>query len=168
MEEEGQFDDAEVELIGFKMEQRKMIESSGEEIFSDEYSDEGYDGDYSVVRQAAGRVPGAGVQTANLKNFQPSEKMFKKFSNKINVDKYEGPALNLIQEQDKRIDKVRFIHSCENTFFIKNCWTRSGSNKSEEFWYFLKFFLWNSRKIEKQGFSWRDMDWILFLINCIR
>lgn len=44
-----------------------------------------------------------------MSNFQPSEKLFKKFTNKINVDKYEGPkipqhAANRLTEATRKQD----------------------------------------------------------------
>jgi len=39
--------------------------------------------------------------------FQPSEKVFKKFYDKIKVEKYEGPAFNKVVEQNRRAEKER-------------------------------------------------------------
>lgn len=39
--------------------------------------------------------------------FQPSEKLFKKFYDKIRVEKYDGPAFNKVVEQNRRADKER-------------------------------------------------------------
>jgi len=104
--EAGQFDDAVVDAIGFELKKKTIIDdfSEEDEVYSD-YSDEGYDDDYSVVRPSGSANPGN--PSSNLKTFQPSEKLFKKFTHKINVDKYEGPARNLIQEQNKKNDKDR-------------------------------------------------------------
>ena len=54
-----------------------------------------------------------------LSKFQPSEKLFKRYDDKIKVDKYEGPAFNKVLEQGKRADKDRFVRS-NYTYEIKN------------------------------------------------
>ena len=43
-----------------------------------------------------------------LSKFQPSEKLFKRYDDKIKIDKYEGPAFNKVLEQGKRADKDRY------------------------------------------------------------
>lgn len=57
-----------------------------------------------------------GVNTQNVSNkmtnYQPSDKLFRRYANKINVEKYEGPSLpghaaNLLIENDKRVEKER-------------------------------------------------------------
>jgi len=107
MELEGQFDDAEVEIIGFKLKSDAKIDSDYDEEDS-EFSDEGYDDEYADLKSSAKANPSQhGVVGASVKNFQPTEKLFKKFENKINVDKYELPTRNVLQEQSKRIDKDR-------------------------------------------------------------
>lgn len=48
-----------------------------------------------------------------LTNYQPTEKLFKKYTNKINVEKYEGPtslpnlAVNALIKNDRRLDADR-------------------------------------------------------------
>jgi RIO kinase 1 len=47
-----------------------------------------------------------------MTNFQPSEKLFKKYTNRINVEKYEGPqlpnyAINTVLEKDRRQENER-------------------------------------------------------------
>lgn len=47
-----------------------------------------------------------------ITNYQPTDKLFRRYANKINVEKYEGPTLpghaaNLLIENDKRIEKER-------------------------------------------------------------
>lgn len=56
----------------------------------------------------------ANAQTSSDKvtNFQPSEKVFKKYLNKINVEKYEGPQLphkpaNELMEANRKVDADR-------------------------------------------------------------
>ncbi|CAD1479178.1 unnamed protein product, partial [Heterotrigona itama] len=62
------------------------------------------------------------IQTQNINtqnvsnkitNYQPSDKLFRRYANKINIEKYEGPTLpghatNLLIENDKRVEKDRF------------------------------------------------------------
>jgi RIO kinase 1 len=50
--------------------------------------------------------------TSKVTKFQPSEKVFKRFANKINVEKYEGPsglgqAINPVLEKARKADKER-------------------------------------------------------------
>jgi hypothetical protein len=47
-------------------------------------------------------------------SYQPQEKQLKRFINKINVEKYEGPALpdyaaNLLIESSRKFDAERYI-----------------------------------------------------------
>ncbi|XP_043787193.1 serine/threonine-protein kinase RIO1 isoform X2 [Apis laboriosa] len=62
------------------------------------------------------------IQTQNINaqnisdkitNYQPLDKLFRRYANKINIEKYEGPILpghaaNLLIENDKRVEKDRF------------------------------------------------------------
>ena len=62
------------------------------------------------------------IQTQNINtqnvsnkitNYQPSDKLFRRYANKINIEKYEGPnlpghATNLLIENDKRVERERF------------------------------------------------------------
>lgn len=57
----------------------------------------------------------ANAQTASNKvsSFQPSEKLFKKYTNKINVEKYEGPqlpnhAINTLLESNRKAEADRY------------------------------------------------------------
>lgn len=48
-----------------------------------------------------------------ITNYQPSDKLFLRYANKINIEKYEGPTLpayaaNLLIENNKRVEKDRF------------------------------------------------------------
>ncbi|KZC14712.1 Serine/threonine-protein kinase RIO1 [Dufourea novaeangliae] len=56
------------------------------------------------------------INTQNISkkitNYQPSDKLFRRYANKISMEKYEGPSLpvhaeNLLIENDKRIEKDR-------------------------------------------------------------
>lgn len=51
-------------------------------------------------------------QSNRVSDYQPQEKLFKRFLNKINVEKYEGPALpnhaaNKLIENARRVDADR-------------------------------------------------------------
>ena len=110
MEVDGQFEDAEVEVIGARLERDIKFESDdeAENGWSDDLSDEGCEGDEYVDFKMSGRS-NPNQQSAggtSLKTYQPSEKLFKKFEHKINIDKYEAPTRNVLQEQSKRNDKV--------------------------------------------------------------
>ncbi|KAG4066712.1 hypothetical protein HA402_007348 [Bradysia odoriphaga] len=57
----------------------------------------------------------ANAQSSSNKvsSFQPSDKLFKKFTNKINVEKYEGPslpnhAINTLMENSKKMESDRY------------------------------------------------------------
>lgn len=48
-----------------------------------------------------------------ISSFQPSDKLFKKFTNKINVDQYDGPrlpnhAINTLMENSKKLESERY------------------------------------------------------------
>ena len=52
------------------------------------------------------------TQSNKVTDYQPQEKLFKRFLNKINVEKYEGPALpnhaaNKLIENTRRVDADR-------------------------------------------------------------
>lgn len=52
------------------------------------------------------------MSTNKLTNYQPSEKLFPKYANKINVEKYEGPPLphkaaNLLIQTERRLENDR-------------------------------------------------------------
>jgi hypothetical protein len=89
-----------------------------EEDYDDDDDDDEFDAycqGKSLSKSGGGSSSGSSCQqqqalnssVTSAKKFQPTEKLFKKFSHKINVDRYEGPALNLVQEQDRRTDKDR-------------------------------------------------------------
>ena len=133
MVDSGQFEDADAELSGagekaavaatLAIADLHLTNSIGH-VDVDDYEDEeddddddDYDDDNDDFQAYGGSKSGSNNSHSNqqsmnakvtsVKNFQPTEKLFKKFSHKINVDKYEGPALNRVQEQDRRIDKER-------------------------------------------------------------
>lgn len=52
------------------------------------------------------------LNTSKLSNYQPNEKLFPKFANKINVEKYEGPPLshqtaNFLIQTERRLENER-------------------------------------------------------------
>ncbi|KAK0079889.1 hypothetical protein PV325_011722 [Microctonus aethiopoides] len=80
------------------------------------------DDDWDLEENASGqksRLRNANVQNKNAQtasnkvtNYQPSDKLFRRYSNKINVEKYEGPSLphgaaNVLIEMNKRVDNQR-------------------------------------------------------------
>ena len=122
---DGQFSDAEEESIGeipIKnlqiVKEEVILNSQDEEDFyedSDDYDDPDYEfwdeerGSYTG--QNPNRQSSANASTKVTK-FQPTEKVFKKFAGKINIERYEGPkvsnsALNKVLEQNRRDDRDR-------------------------------------------------------------
>lgn len=52
------------------------------------------------------------IKSKKITNYQPADKLFKKYTNKINVEMYEGPALpnrvaNFVQQTQKKVDADR-------------------------------------------------------------
>lgn len=52
------------------------------------------------------------VHSTKITSYQPSEKLFPKYSNKINVERYEGPALsnnaaNFLMQSERRLENER-------------------------------------------------------------
>lgn len=83
-------------------------QESGASDFSD-FDDE----DYYMYGSSQRRQDGsAQINSNKLTNYQPSEKLFPKFANKINVEKYEGPPLphnsaNLLIQTERRLENDR-------------------------------------------------------------
>jgi hypothetical protein len=55
-------------------------------------------------------------------SYQPQEKQLKRFINKINVEKYEGPVLpncaaNMLIESSRRFEAERYINICLVTLY---------------------------------------------------
>ena len=80
----------------------------------DDWNDHSVDGRNRVsVVSVGGQHPNRQTSTqSRITKFQPSEKVFTKFSEKINVNKYEGPklsgsAVNKVIEQEKRDQRER-------------------------------------------------------------
>jgi len=68
----------------------------------DEFNPHGLEGGVQVAKN-----PNQNSSSTNMKSFQPTEKLFKKFVHKINVDKYEGPLGSIMNHENKRIDTQR-------------------------------------------------------------
>jgi len=120
--EDGQFDDADecgkkleptVSAVAKKLKQIEFSDKSSEEVWSEDDYDSGEDWDDAGQTHQG---PNAQNRPNKVLSFQPSDKLFKKFSNKINVEKYEGPeslsgsAANKLIGSDKKAfaDKLRF------------------------------------------------------------
>ena len=132
----GQFQDAEdlkevpdvqvqVDVSQDKMENLDLVESSedGLDDFEDDFDDEDWDSDVDEYHGAAGSKAefhqmrqNSSVanhqRNNNVTKFQPSDKVFKKYASKINVERYEGPRLsgsviNPVLENGKKMDKER-------------------------------------------------------------
>ena len=121
----GQFDDAEDTEIPQKMEDLQLQEDAdSDDFFDDADADDDDDDDYwddddghedfftsggsRPNRQSVSNQP----KTSNVTKFQPAEKVFKRFSSKINVEKYEGPklqgsAINPVIEQNRKMERER-------------------------------------------------------------
>lgn len=94
-----------------------------EEDYEEDYYKEDSEGDWEIEHGVSGHKlrdvknvnnHGANAQNASNKitNYQPSDKLFKRYSNKINIEKYEGPSLphnaaNMLIETSKKADKDR-------------------------------------------------------------
>lgn len=95
-----------------------------DEQYYDEEDDEDYDYDYDDVTHSYQKTnttqnlvghSQANSQTSSHKvsSFQPSDKLFRKYTNKISVEHYEGPklpnhAVNTLLESNKRADQDRY------------------------------------------------------------
>ncbi|KAG7199151.1 hypothetical protein KM043_018040 [Ampulex compressa] len=131
---EGQFSDAdedEIQIDRFNVSKGKpyvqsvlirdikqlnIVESDGDEHVDDDNYDWDLDEDdvrgRNILKNANAQNVNAQRMSNKVSNYQPSDKLFRRYSNKINIEKYEGPALpghatNLLIENDKRIEKDR-------------------------------------------------------------
>lgn len=81
-----------------------------------DYADGGYQKSNQNAQFGANRGGGGHANSQANSNkvtsFQPSEKLFKKYTNKINVERFEGhlpnQAINTLRESDRRADADRF------------------------------------------------------------
>lgn len=129
--DEGQFSDAdenEVPVVTSKgtplhqcilpqeIENLKITESDEEDYSEDDtYDWDLHEDNYSqknIVKHVNSQSTNAQAASNKISNFQPNDKLFRRYSNKINIEKYEGPSLpghaaNLLIETDKRVEKDR-------------------------------------------------------------
>ncbi|CAB3363185.1 Hypothetical predicted protein [Cloeon dipterum] len=119
--EDGQFDDADEEnlnpslsisALAAKMKDSKLPDtssSSEEEDFYDEEVDSDDDDDdfHEPGEFPRHQGPNAQTRTFKVSHYQPSDKLFKKFVNKINVEKYEGSANLSGSAANKLIDNSK-------------------------------------------------------------
>lgn len=93
----------------------KITESDDE----DYYENDSYDwdihhdnnGQKNIIKNV-NQSTNAQAASNKISNFQPNDKLFRRYANKINIEKYEGPSLpghaaNLLIETDKRVEKDR-------------------------------------------------------------
>ncbi|XP_044011545.1 serine/threonine-protein kinase RIO1 [Aphidius gifuensis] len=80
----------------------------------DDWDADNYDGlNKPVLRQCNSQSANTQKISDNVTNYQPKDKLFKRFSNKIKMEKYEGPAslphsaANKLIETNKRSEKDR-------------------------------------------------------------
>ncbi|XP_017789895.1 PREDICTED: serine/threonine-protein kinase RIO1 [Habropoda laboriosa] len=69
-------------------------------------------GSKDIVKNIQTKNVNAQSISNKISNYQPSDKLFRRYSNKINIEKYEGPSLpehaaNILIENDKRVEKDR-------------------------------------------------------------
>lgn len=125
MEVQGQFSDAEndvcqeVAKVDIKQDVEQGYVSDNEGDSEDNYDSEDYDDDYEFwdddsvdIKNIQGQHPNRQANQVNVAKFQPTEKVFKKFVDKINIDKYEpklsGSAMNKVVEQGRKDVKDRY------------------------------------------------------------
>ncbi|CAL7942943.1 unnamed protein product [Xylocopa violacea] len=134
--EEGQFSDADeteirLETSGgqplFHYELSKDIhklhisnhEEGDDDINNDDLEDDDFiwdedqrTGTKDIVKNIQAKNVNAQNVSNKITNYQPSDKLFRRYANKINIEQYEGPSLpghaaNLLIENDKRVEKDR-------------------------------------------------------------
>ncbi|XP_015590814.1 serine/threonine-protein kinase RIO1 [Cephus cinctus] len=130
--EEGQFSDADedaprVELSRGKPVFESQIANNLDSLQIDETHDNessedelDYDWEYSAedngqknnLKNLNRRTPNSQTASNKVANYQPTDKLFRRYSNKINVEQYEGPSLpghakNVLIESNKRAEKDR-------------------------------------------------------------
>jgi len=124
---EGQFDDADEDGPTISETPKILpenlpvnLENLKIEDLDEDYYDSDYDGhssddyyDYETVQGKNGitinHAHANTQQASRLTSYQPTDKVFKKFSNKINVGHYEGPAkaFNTLMEKDRKSEAER-------------------------------------------------------------
>ncbi|XP_024080310.1 serine/threonine-protein kinase RIO1 isoform X2 [Cimex lectularius] len=131
----GQFDDAESEEVPprkhvsfdlcHQIEELALSDSGLSEDEDEDYSeDEEYYEDFQctknsvMVRSNKGH-PNAQMPSDKVSSYQPNDKLLKKYVNKINVEKYEGPELpmkaaNYLIEANRKNEAERIRHKDKN------------------------------------------------------
>lgn len=108
-----------VQLRSSEDDEDDMLYEDSDDELEDEYdnwNDHSVDGKFGHnFSSNAGQNPNKQLPSTNgvtkVTKFQPTEKVFKKFVDKINIDKYEpkltSSAVNKVLEQEKRGEKER-------------------------------------------------------------
>ncbi|KAF5281988.1 hypothetical protein FQA39_LY00512 [Lamprigera yunnana] len=100
--EEELFCDADEELANLKISEDEDFNDSEE--YDYDYYDED---DRSYYKAAAGQHNNPQAASNKVANYQPHENLIRKFTNKINVEKYEGPVLLTNFATNRLIEKQR-------------------------------------------------------------
>ena len=110
-------------LFSTKAQQNELnADYDSEENYSEDSDmDEWYGPSDRDYQKNSGQLAGGGsnpqsntqFSSNKVSNFQPSDKMFKKYTHKINVEKYEGPqvsnqAINTLLESNRKAEADRF------------------------------------------------------------
>lgn len=113
---------------GAGADRRKEDEHYDDEYYDDDdddeddaYDDYDYDGSYQKTNISHALTPNAAARSASntqsssnkVSNFQPSDKLIRKYTNKISVEHYDGPrlpnhAVNTLLESNKRTEQDRY------------------------------------------------------------
>lgn len=105
-------DDIETNVKESKEEQTYSEEEYTEDD-DDDYDSDGYEEDYQIKSSALNKNHNNQQVSQNKgSTYQPTDQLFRKYTNKINVDKYEAPhlsskATNLLMQSEKRMDNDR-------------------------------------------------------------
>lgn len=92
--------------------QEKWLDENEFDVSDDDYSDDeffvDYDEETKKIDLQSNRANAQG-NSERISSFQPNEKLFKKFTNRINVEKYEGATLphnaaNKLTEANRKQD----------------------------------------------------------------
>ncbi|KAF7410381.1 hypothetical protein HZH68_004762 [Vespula germanica] len=86
----------------------------------DYFEDDSYDWDINetsnnqkdIIKNLNTQSTNAQAASSKISNFQPNDKLFRRYANKINIEKYEGPSLpdhatNFLIKSNKRMEKDR-------------------------------------------------------------
>lgn len=99
---------------GYSDEEDEYLDDSDEDDDFYELMSPGYQKNNQQISNSGASAVHKNAQTVSQKvsSFQPTEKLFKKYTNKINVEKYEGPqlpnhAINTLLESNRKADADR-------------------------------------------------------------